>query len=307
MEEKFDGILYQMVSQAQGYEGFFDIIFSYLKRKTDFFTDFKKAEAVIANAGKKHIEDFARIAKEKKEKEAEEAKRREERERKAREQKPQTAQPTPQAAPVSPSVPQEVTTPPNTPVQPPSATKEAGEKTDKIPPNLGNGSKTDKYVWTQTLDEVQANVYIPSKATKKEVEVRIELDRCYIALKDKSQVFVDAKWCEKIHPDDSYWTIEEIEGGGKAVQLTLSKYNQTAWWDCLVQGEPVIDTQKVSPEPSKLSDLDGEMKSTVEKMMIDMRRKQAGLPSLEEEEKKNKLAEFMKAHPEMDFSNCKFN
>ena len=32
-----------------------------------------------------------------------------------------------------------------------------------------------------------------------------------------------------------------------------------------------------------------------------------GQPTLEEEEKRNKLADFMKAHPEMDFSKCKFN
>lgn len=34
------------------------------------------------------------------------------------------------------------------------------------------------------------------------------------------------------------------------------------WWDCCVKGEPVIDTSKISPEPSKLSDLDGDMRST---------------------------------------------
>lgn len=42
------------------------------------------------------------------------------------------------------------------------------------------------------------------------------------------------------------------------------------WWDSLVKGEKKIDTQKINPEPSKLSDLDGEMKSTVGKMMFDM-------------------------------------
>jgi hypothetical protein len=284
-----------MVSQSQGYEGFFDIVFSFLKRKTDFFTDFKKAESVIANAGKKHIESYARDAKDKQAKEQAELRRKEERDQRLKEEQAEKAKKE-SAASNQETIPKK------------SASEPVEESKDgKVAPNSGNGSKTDLYVWTQTLEEIQANVYIPSKTTKKDLEIRLELSHCYIALKDKSQIFVDTDWCDKIHPDDSYWAIEELENGGKAVQLTLSKYADKNWWDCLVKGEPVIDTQKVSPEPSKLSDLDGEMKSTVEKMMIDMRRKQAGLPSLEDEEKKNKMSEFMKAHPEMDFSKCKFN
>jgi hypothetical protein len=46
-ENRFDGIFMGVIQQKQGIEGFFDTIFGFLRRNTDFFTNQAKAEEVI--------------------------------------------------------------------------------------------------------------------------------------------------------------------------------------------------------------------------------------------------------------------
>ncbi|KAI3458014.1 hypothetical protein Pfo_014677 [Paulownia fortunei] len=183
-----------------------------------------------------------------------------------------------------------------------SESKAEEEKKGPRAPNKGNGLDMDKYSWGQSLQEINISVPVPPGTKSRFIACEIKKKHLKVGLKGQPPV-VDGELFQPVKVDDCFWSLEDQ----KSISILLTKQNQMEWWKYLVKGEPEIDTQKVEPENSKLSDLDPETRTTVEKMMFDQRQKQMGLPTSDEMQKQEILKKFRAEHPEMDFSRAKIS
>lgn len=255
-------------------------------------SDPEKAETIIATAGKTHIEKFTKDKAEEQKKKEEKARRDAEKKKAEDSGKAQqlAAEEKKKAELLEKARKQEQ----EKAAQGASQGEKKEEKEEsKAPP--GNGGITDRYVWTQTLTEVHVSIPIDESVTKKDITVQFEEDRLLVAIKSLPAPVLDGPWPERIDVhaahqiEECLWTLVG-DKGRKVLNLEIAKFKTyQGWWNCVVKGEPTIDTSKINPEPSKLSDLDGEMKGQVEKMMFDMRQKQKGEPSSDELLKREKL------------------
>ncbi|PBC30343.1 Nuclear migration protein nudC [Apis cerana cerana] len=190
-EEKFDGMLLAMAQQHEGgVQELLDTIFSFLARKTDFYTGGGEgaAEKLVTSKFKKHeATALAKAASEKAERVEQEKRRKERLEKKKREEKAEEDKfnseskivelTDEQAAKLQEEIDSKKSVKESPAVPGPSGDNAENSKKEddvedeeedekeknKLRPNSGNGADLPNYRWTQTLQDLE--IYFCFKIT----------------------------------------------------------------------------------------------------------------------------------------------
>lgn len=335
-DERFDGLYMNVAQQARGIDPLLDTMFSFLRRKTDFFKGPDgqgpdEAMSKVTSVLQKHVDLYkeaeakqhAKLEQAKKQKEEKERKRREKEEKKRAAAVAATATATVNNTSsaeggedvielgdggfdISSDAAVSSTSPLATkksksnlkqdPPQDSAAKDDNAEEEDNGPAPVGNGGTVEgKYTWTQTLSELNVMIDVPENTRGRDLDVTIAKRHLKVGLKSQAPtLLVNAPLTKPIICDDSFWTVED----GQRLAINLQKSNQMEWWECVCEGDDKINLKKVEPENSKLDELDGETRQTVEKMMFDQRQKAAGLPTSEEQNKHDMFEKFKKVRCE---------
>ena len=171
------------------------------------------------------------------------------------------------------------------------------------------------YRWTQELDHVEVTVPVPAGTKGRDLSILLHKRSIKVGLKGQHPILevspnpipipTPSRHVASSHPtvhrppstvhrpptstvhlpqgqlpkeikeEDSTWTVEDSQ----RVVVHLEKLNKNEWWPHVLTHHPKIDTRKIVPHNSKLSDLDAETRAMVEKMMFDNRQKALGKPT----------------------------
>ena len=141
-----------------------------------------------------------------------------------------------------------------------------------------NGAKTDKYNWSQSIQNVDVQIPLPPGTTSKMLKVDIQTKKLTVALKGKeSEPIIDGELSEKIKVEDTFWTVED----NQYLNINFEKAYE-AIWKCIIVGDDEIDPKTVD-NSKKIEEFDLETQGHLQKVLYEQERKKRGLPTTDEE------------------------
>ena len=325
MDARFDDLLNTVITQkGQGIYGFFDVMFSFLYRRTDFFYEMApgenmgffptQAEAIVCgyfrkyqqlhykervpkrNIDPKVIDEYLKQKKDKKEvidkinKESKEAEVNNKKDDKKETQKNEDKKEEPKIKSEEHKnednkIKEEKKIETTNPIN--MKKDEIKGPVENKPSSIStyNGDKCDDYNWSQGVGDVTIQFALKQKINKKMLKVDMTVNHLKIEIKGMEKPLIDADFCEKIIPDDSNWSIED----GQSIIFFLEKATEIIWKSAFKGGKE-IDTKTVD-NSKRIDEFDSETQAALNKIVYEQNRKRNGLPTTEEEKKLEALKE----------------
>ena len=326
MDSRFDDLLNTVITQkGQGIYGFFDVMFSFLYRRTDFFYEMApgenmgffptQAEAIVCgyfrkyqqlhykervpkrNIDPKVIEEYMKSReKEKQEKKEviskinQQSKEENKKEEPKKDEKKEEKKEIPKKSEKTEEKKPEITKNENKI----ESSNPLNQKKEEIkgpvenkPTSIStyNGDKCDDYNWSQGVGDVTIQFTLKQKINKKMLKIDMTVNHLKIEIQGMDKPLIDDDFCEKIIPDDSNWTIED----GQSIILFLEKATEIIWKSAFKGGKE-IDTKTVD-NSKRIDEFDSETQAALNKIVYEQNRKRNGLPTTEEEKKLEALKE----------------
>lgn len=316
LESQLDDLLVQMTSQiGKGCPGLLDQLFGFLMRRTDFYYEMEPedkmgfppgiAEQMVFQHFKKYQDlhykkyppkkDLIKRWEEYNKKQRELAQKKNEEEKvievnedsgsKVEEKKQLSAEEKAKImnANIQKELPEELKKP-SAPSQP---KKEIPKEISDI--STYNGDTTEKYKWSQDINEVIVQVDLPKGSNAKSVSVDMKTKNLKIVVKATGEELINGELFEKIHAEDSFWSIED----GNKLILTLAKASECIW-KTIILGDKEIDPKTVD-NSKRLDQFDEETQGHLHKVLYEQNRKLNGLPTTEEMEQQKLMEKVFNA------------
>jgi hypothetical protein len=152
---------------------------------------------------------------------------------------------------------------------------------------VGNGGSTERYQWTQSLEECTVLLGVSQGLRAKDLVVSLQPTSISVRTKQgerssqsteeahRNCVFLEGELSHSIFPSESTWTLE-----GSVLQISLYKKVKT-FWDSVFVGDAKIDATLVDSRRN-VQTYDEVTQAQIRKILFDQQQAAKGLPTSDE-------------------------